>query len=293
VVPSLDLQIEDFRYGGLRLGAVTVAATHLEDGFRLDRFEGGTKLFTYTAQGHSRQSDSVDDSSLAEQLNIPRLAPALRQMGAGDAVRAMDVEITSEVTWEGGLRSDWLEAIAGTATLRMAKGTLPAVEPGAGRVFGLLSLQALPRRLKLDFSDVFRQGLSFDSISGDFELRGGDAWTKNLVLRGPTVNIAIVGRTGLVERDYDQTAVISTDFGITLPVAGAVVAGPAVGAALYVLSEVLNKPLRAQLGYRITGPWDDPQVERVTINADGSEKQPDAPAPPEEAEAEAGRESPP
>jgi len=293
VVPSLDLQIEDFRYGGLRLGAVTVAATHLEDGFRLDRFEGGTELFTYTAQGHSRQSDSVDDSSLAEQLNIPRLAPALRQMGAGDAVRAMDVEITSEVTWEGGLRSDWLEAIAGTATLRMGKGTLPAVEPGAGRVFGLLSLQALPRRLKLDFSDVFRQGLSFDSISGDFELRGGNAWTKNLVLRGPTVNIAIVGRTGLVERDYDQTAVISTDFGITLPVAGAVVAGPAVGAALYVLSEVLKKPLRAQLGYRITGPWDDPQVERVAINADGSEKQPDAPAPPEEAEAEAGRESPP
>ena len=293
VVPSLDLQVEDFRYGGLRLGSVTVAATHLEDGFRLDRFEGGTELFTYTAQGHSRQSDSVDDSSLALQVNIPRLAPALRQMGAGDAVRARDVEITSEVTWEGGLRSDWLGAIAGTATLRMGKGTLPAVEPGAGRVFGLLSLQALPRRLKLDFSDVFRQGLSFDAISGDFELRGGDAWTKNLVLRGPTVNIAIVGRTGLVERDYDQTAVISTDFGITLPVAGAVVAGPAVGAALYVLSEVLNKPLRAQLGYRLTGPWDDPQVERVAINADGSEKQPDAPAPSKEGKAEARRESPP
>lgn len=284
VVPSLDLQIEDFRYGGLRLGSISVAATHLEDGFELEQLEGGTERFVYTAQGHSRRSESIDDSSLTTRLSVPRLAPALRQMGAGDAVRAVDVEIASDVAWQGGLRADWLEAIVGTASLRLGKGTLPAVEPGAGRVFGLLSLQALPRRLTLDFSDVFRQGLSFDAISGDFELRDGNAWTSNLLLRGPTVNIAIVGRTGLVERDYDQTAVISTDFGITLPVAGAVVGGPAVGAALYLLSEVLRKPLRAQVGYRITGNWDDPEVERVAVDPEARDaaSAPAAPAQQEE-----------
>jgi uncharacterized protein YhdP len=88
-------------------------------------------------------------------------------------------------------------------------------------------------------------------------------------MRGPAVDMVVVGRTGLVARDYDQTAVIGADFGRALPVAGAVVGGPAVGAALFLLSEMLRKPFQAQITYRLTGPWDNPVIERLSAGANG------------------------
>jgi uncharacterized protein YhdP len=197
-------------------------------------------------------------------------------MGFRRGMDSRDGRFDAEVAWRGGLRSDWLSAIAGNASIQIREGTLVGVEPGAGRVFGLLSLQALPRRLALDFKDVFGEGTAFDRISGDFEIRGGDAYTKNLVMRGPAVDIGAIGRTGLVARDYEQTAVVGADLGRTLPVAGVVMGGPAVGAALYLLSEVLRKPFQAQMTYRLSGPWDNPVIERLSAGGAGPLRPPPA-----------------
>ena len=144
-----------------------------------------------------------------------------------------------------------------------------AVQPGAGRVLGLFSVAALPRRLALDFKDLTEKGLAFDSVQGDFELRDGNAFTSNLLLRGPAAEIGIAGRTGLATRDYDQTAVVTGNLGASLPVAGALAGGPAVGAALLLFSQVFKEPLKGITRgyYRITGPWDNPTVERVDASA--------------------------
>jgi uncharacterized protein YhdP len=124
---------------------------------------------------------------------------------------------------------------------------------------------ALPRRLSLDFSDLTEKGLAFDTVHGDFELRDGNAFTSNLLLRGPAAEIGIVGRTGLGAKDYDQTAVVTGNLGVSLPVAGALAGGPVIGAAVLLFSQVFKEPLKGITRgyYRITGPWDDPVVERV------------------------------
>ena len=92
----------------------------------------------------------------------------------------------------------------GAITLKVAEGRILEVEPGVGRFFGLLSLSEIPRRLSLDFSDFFRSGLSFNSITGTFGLDKGNAYTSNLVIKSPAADIAISGRTGLRAKDYDQ-----------------------------------------------------------------------------------------
>jgi uncharacterized protein YhdP len=132
-------------------------------------------------------------------------------------------------------------------------------------MLGLFSVAALPRRLALDFSDLTDKGLAFDVIQGDFDLREGNAYTNNLLLRGPAAEIGIAGRTGFGSRDYDQTAVVTGNLGASLPVAGALAGGPAVGAALLLFSQVFKEPLKGMTRgyYRITGPWDNPTVERV------------------------------
>ena len=128
-----------------------------------------------------------------------------------------------------------------------------------------MSVTALPRRLTLDFSDLTDKGFAFDSIRGDFEFRDGNAYTSNLVLKGPAAEIGIVGRTGITARDYDQTAKVTGHLGGPLAAAGVLAGGPAVGAALLLFSTVFKEPLGgiARGYYRITGSWDKPVVERI------------------------------
>ncbi len=109
------------------------------------------------------------------------------------------------------------------------------------------------------------KGLAYDSITGDFDFRDGNAHTSNLLLKSPAAEIGIVGRTGLAARDYDQTAVVTGHLGGPIAAAGAIAAGPAIGAALLLFSKVFKEPLSgmARGYYRITGSWDKPKVERV------------------------------
>jgi uncharacterized protein YhdP len=139
-------------------------------------------------------------------------------------------------------------------------------------VLGLASIAALPRRLALDFSDLTDKGLAFDNARGDFDLRGGSAYTDNVLFKGPAAEIGIIGRIGLRAHDYDQTAVVTGNVGSTLPIAGiagAFAAGPIVGGAVLLFTEVFKQPLKglARAYYRITGSWDNPTIDRISKGA--------------------------
>jgi len=157
--------------------------------------------------------------------------------------------------------------------MEIEKGRFTDINPSAGRLFGLLSLQTLPRRLSLDFSDLFGKGLAFDKIEGHFNIENGNAYTNNLAMTGPSVNINISGRTGLIEQDYDQTATVTPKVTDSLPVASALFGpiGAGVGAVIFLASEIfhslpekIDTLLRKQ--YTITGAWDDPQITKIKRN---------------------------
>ena len=171
-----------------------------------------------------------------------------------------------DVSWSGGPSEKMLETLDGEVKVRIGAGRLEEVRPGAGRVFGLLSVAALPRRLALDFRDVFGKGFAFDKIQGTFTLIDGNTYTCDLSLESPAADIGIVGRAGLVTRDYEQSAVVSASFGNALPVAGALVAGPQVAAALLIFSQIFKKPLQeaTQIYYGIGGTFDEPDIETIT-----------------------------
>jgi uncharacterized protein YhdP len=177
-----------------------------------------------------------------------------------------DLSMLLDVSWSGGPSEKMLESIDGQVKVRIGTGQLEEVKPGAGRVFGLMSIAALPRRLSLDFRDVFGKGFGFDKIQGTFAIVDGDTYTCDLSLESPAADIGIVGRAGLVTRDYEQTAVVSASFGNALPIAGALVAGPQVAAALLIFSQIFKKPLQevTQVYYSIGGSFDEPIIETAT-----------------------------
>jgi len=122
---------------------------------------------------------------------------------------------------------------------------LLGVEPGAGRMLGLMSVVELPRRLSLDFRDVTDKGLAFDRVRGDFDIRAGNAYTQNLLVKGPAVDIGVAGRTGLAAQDYDQTVVVSGNPSGPITVAGALAGGPIGAAGALLVSQLFKGSCRA------------------------------------------------
>jgi uncharacterized protein YhdP len=180
-------------------------------------------------------------------------------------MQAKHAEVKGRLSWPGGLDAKWLKKATGRLTLHADQGQLLKLEPGAGRVLGLFSLSALPRRLSLDFTDLTGTGLTFDTIHGDFDLHDGNAYTSNLLVSGPATEIGLAGRTGLEAHDYDQTVVVTGKLGASLPVAGALAGGPIGAAAVLLFSQIFKEPLKGVTRgyYRITGSWEEPVVERV------------------------------
>jgi uncharacterized protein (TIGR02099 family) len=269
----MQVEVGDFDYNTMHLGKLTLGLAPVANGVRVSRLETVAPSFTISGSGQWLLTDFGHQSQLDFTLRSTDVAPTLAALDFDSSLTAADAEIVASVSWPGPPGPRFKEQLTGDVKIHVGKGQLESVDPGAGRMFGLLSVAALPRRLALDFRDVFEKGLAFDEIHGDFTLDGGNAYTNNLAMEGPAADIGIVGRTGLVTKDYDQTAIVYANFGASLPVAGAIAAGPAVGAALLLFSEIFKKPLKtmSSMHYRITGTWDEPLVERMTGGENANE----------------------
>ncbi len=132
-------------------------------------------------------------------------------------------------------------------------------------MFGMLSIQTLPRRLLLDFSDVFRKGFGFDRIRGSFTIEDGDAYTNNLYMEGPAARVEIAGRTGLADQDYDQLVTVTPRLTDSLPLLGVLAATPQVGAAILAFQKLFQPQIddATKDQYTITGRWNEPVIKKL------------------------------
>lgn len=268
--PALRLQADALRLGDMALGAATVRTRRLPDGLAVDQLRLDAPSFTLRLTGDWTVAVDSQQTRIDFQLDSRDVAATLLALGYPTAgIEAAPGAIWGQGQWPASPFGDRFTGAAGELHLALRNGQLRQVEPGAGRLFGLLSLSALPRRLLLDFSDVFSSGLSFDNLTGDFVIQDGNAYTGNLQLDGPAADVLLVGRTGLAARDYDQVAVVDAHISAALPVAGALAAGPQVAAVVLLLSQLLKEPLQSatQTRYHITGPWDNPQIETIAQGA--------------------------
>ena len=263
--PAVRAFVAELHVDNHAIGAVDVRASRVETGIRIDAVTLVNEAVQGEAHGDWLITPSGQQSHLTAKVTSTDVSATLRALNYPQFMEAKRGELSVALAWPGGFDRQFLDNASGTLIVDAQNGQLLNLQPGAGRVLGLFSVAALPRRLALDFSDLTDKGLGFDSVHGDFELRNGNAYTSNLLLRGPAAEIGIAGRVGLGARDYDQTAVVTGNLGATLPVAGALAGGPAVGAALLLFSQVFKEPLKGitRAYYRITGNWDDPLVERV------------------------------
>jgi len=149
--------------------------------------------------------------------------------------------------------------------LEANKGQFIKLDPGIGKLLGVLSLQSLPRRLSLDFRDIFSEGLAFDEIVGTVKVNRGIANTENFRIQGPAVRIQMTGDVDLARETQKLRVKVFPSMSDSLSVAGALIGGPIAGIATFVAQKLLKDPIdkMAAYEYDVTGTWADPQVAKV------------------------------
>ncbi len=270
-LPALGVQCEQFQYNGMDLGRMALYSEPQASGMRVKTLSFTAPDLQIDAQGswdlvRGRHATTLEANLKGRDLSalMKRLAYDMRTMEADQA------EAQMRLRWPGTPAEFDIAKLSGGISLRIAQGRLLDVEPRIGRIFGLLSFQSLQRRLSLDFDDLFKKGFAFDRITGSFRLDGGNAYTNDLTMVGPSARVEISGRIGLARRDYEQLATVTPELASSLPVASALFGpvGAGVGAALLLAEQVFDSlPERidgmVRRHYTITGPWERPIVKAL------------------------------
>ena len=270
-IPPLTLKAKSLRFGEVDLGTVELTTTSVENGIKLDRLHATQSKFILQGNGDWLLQGDVHQSRVNLTVYDKTLSGLLKRFDYDVAnIDGGKAKIGIEAIWSGMPSEFTLDKLYGSFELHVGKGRFLDIDPGSGRLFGLLSLQTLPRRLSLDFNDLFRQGFTFDRIDGVFELDHGNAYTNSLLMSGPSARIDISGRAGLAEQDYDQRVTVTPALSNTIPVASALFgpAGIGVGAVIF-LGQKMFKSIPEQVDkflsreYSITGGWEQPVIERI------------------------------
>ena len=276
IIPPLNIKISELSYDNIDLGQMNLTTSRIDNGLSVDNINFNKSDMTINGTGIWNIINNKQHSKFNFTLNAASMKTMLETFNYDvTAIEDGKTSLALDAQWQGTPMDFSLNNINGNLHMDIEKGRFTDIDPSAGRLFGLLSLQTLPRRLSLDFSDLFGKGLAFDVIAGHFDIDNGNAYTNNLTMSGPSVNIDVSGRTGLVDQDYDQIATITPKVSNSLPVASALFGpiGVGVGAVIYLASEIfqslpekIDTILRKQ--YTITGAWNNPQVTKINQQED-------------------------
>ncbi|MES9858106.1 MAG: YhdP family protein [Sedimenticola sp.] len=264
-LPALEAEIKEITVNGNAFGSLQLISQQGSSSWDIKSLTLSSTQLQLTASG--RWSQLAEDGQKTE-INLAAESPALGQLledlGFARNIDDAPALFNSYIQWPDGPLGFRRDQLNGKVSMDITQGTFLNVDPGVGRIFGLLNLGALQRRLTLDFSDVFAKGFGFDRIKGDFTIDNGDAFTTNFTVTGPSATTEIIGRTGLASEDFDQQVSVTPRISSSLTMAGAIAGGPVVGAALYLAEKIMGDSIDKanKIQYRITGPWKKPIVER-------------------------------
>ena len=262
-VPALSLEVEDLRVGDARLGNARLRTHSLPNGMQVEQLQLRSPKQQIDVAGTWTGRGAAARTQLAATVTSEDFGALMDDLGYRNRVGGGHGQATFELGWTGAPAAFRLSALEGSIGIAARDGHLLELEPGAGRVLGLLSVAEVRRRLMLDFSDFFAKGFAFNRLEGKVNLHSGLARSEDLVIDGPSAEIRIRGDTDLRAERFDQTIEVVPKSANVLTAVGAVAGGPLGAAVGAVANAVLRKPL-GEMGaktYRVTGPWKDPKVE--------------------------------
>ncbi|RKZ98668.1 MAG: hypothetical protein DRQ43_01175 [Gammaproteobacteria bacterium] len=263
--PLINGTIDSLKMADLDLGKFTIKMSRQNKNIIFDALELQGQLLSLKAKGKWYYVKKYPEVYFEGIADIPSTEKLLLALGNDQLIRKGKVHLSGHMSWKGGLTDFSMENTEASINVTSEKGAWVDGKPGpAGRLLGLLNMNALVRRLSLDFSDFSKEGFEFDKLEADIHFKNGLLSTDNFRISAPSAKILMTGTTSLVTESFDQRVTVIPEVSATLPLAGAAVAGPAGAAVVWVGQKLLGDQLNKMtaVGYTIKGSWDEPVFKR-------------------------------
>ncbi len=264
-IPMLDLTVDDFRLEGRALGRLEAQAHGSPQGLVIENLQLShpdslvhmSGLWTDTGNGETRAN---------LQVNVVDAGKMLTRFGFKDAVKRGNVNINGDVNWEGTPVDFDFKTLSGTLNFKAKSGQFLKVDPGAAKLLGVLSLQSLPRRLSFDFRDIFNDGFAFDEISATMRIARGVVYSDDLHMKGPAAKVTMSGLAKLADETVQMRVRVTPKLSESVAVASALIGGPIAGLGVLAAQKLFRDPFEEATSkeYMVTGPWREPQVNKLT-----------------------------
>jgi uncharacterized protein YhdP len=290
-LPALDIVVDEFELRGKKLGRLEIDAVNR--GARAVAREGGVREWrlnklnlsmpeaVFSATGNwvalnaqapqaaakpgLRPAAQRRRTAMKFRLDIADSGLLLARLGMKDVVRRGKGRMEGQVAWLGSPFSLNYPSLDGSFYVNVEGGQFLKADPGLAKLLGVLSLQSLPRRLALDFRDVFSEGFGFDFLRGDVTIENGIAATNNLQMKGVNAAVLMEGRADIARETQDLKVVVVPEINAGTASLVATVINPAIGLGSFLAQMFLRKPLMraATQEFHIDGTWADPRVTRI------------------------------
>ena len=265
-LPKLALKSERLFWKDIDLGKIEVRTRRQRHGLDIDYFAVESDNHMVLLTGHWTQEDMKDATHIQGQLDAQDLGLLLAQLKISEDIKESTAEIGFDFLWNGTTPHQFsLDQLNGKVTLEFGPGRLLGIEPGLGRAFGVFNLDTWRRRLAFEFSDLYAEGMAYDKVEGEFVIEDSNATTENFEIDAVAARIFGKGKIGLIAKDFNVDITVVPKSTASLPIAGAIAGGPAVGAAIYVAQKLIGDDVDslASIQYTMTGQWGDPQIVRL------------------------------
>jgi uncharacterized protein YhdP len=266
-LPAVDLITERFIYDKKELGRVEVVAQPAGEDWRLEKLTWVNPEASLTGKGIWRPG-SPSRTSANFELAAADCGKFLERMGYPDLVKGGKARLQGSLTWNGDPLDIDYPSLSGHVQMQAEDGQFLEVDPGLGKLVSLMSLQALPRRLTLDFRDVFSSGFQFDRISADAQIDHGLMAIKEFRMRGSAAQVEMSGEVDLAKETENLRVRVVPSLGDSASTVLAFL-NPLLVFPAALAQRILKDPLGHifAFDYSITGTWDDPKVAKMGVNA--------------------------
>jgi uncharacterized protein (TIGR02099 family) len=285
-IPALDIVVDDLELRGKRLGRIEIEAVNRGSAsrdagareWRLSKFNVITPEAVFSATGNWATLNAPvptpnrPKASLAHaerrrtvmnfKLEMRDAGGLLDRLGLKDIFRLGKGKMEGQIAWIGSPLALDYPTLGGAFSINVENGQFLKADPGMAKLLGVLSLQSLPRRLTLDFRDVFSDGFAFDFVRGDVQIEQGMAMTNNLQMKGVNAAVLMDGRADIVKETQDLKVVVVPEINAGTASLIATVINPAVGLGTFLAQLVLRRPLieSSTQEFLISGSWAEPKI---------------------------------
>ncbi len=267
-LPPVHISVGDFRIGSEDYGRWQLQVEPVRGGVYIRGIEGLIREMQTEAELWWSRIGGRHQTRMELSLKADQLGDVQQAWGSEKAIEGKDASVSGELGWAGSPLNFNVESLDGDLLFRVGNGRFleAGSAGGALKLFGLLNFKALGRRLRLDFSDLYREGLSFDTITGHYRLDDGVGLSlKPLKLSGPSADMELQGRFSLVEKNLDQRMKVTLPLAENVSLTALLLSAPQVAGAAFLIEKLVGKQLRkfTASNYSVTGSWDDPVIEPI------------------------------